>query len=93
MDVPSFFSLKLALGLIADLRRVVTAAQSYGRLGKYVGTALPESGCQSCCVGTWSLCKQALYKFQMPVRATFISHANHDEYIHVFRYNIRFKVQ
>jgi len=50
--LPKFSPLKLALGLIADLRRVVTVAQSYGRSGKYVGIALTESGCQSCCVGT-----------------------------------------
>jgi hypothetical protein len=42
--LPKFSPLKLALGLIADLCRVVTAAQSYGRLGKYVGIALTESG-------------------------------------------------
>lgn len=50
--LPKFSPLKPALGLIADLRRVVTAAQSYGRLRKYVRIALTESGCQSCCIGT-----------------------------------------
>jgi hypothetical protein len=50
--LPKFSPLKIALELIADLRRAVTAAHSYGRLGKYLGIALTESDCQSCCVRT-----------------------------------------